>query len=180
MATATERYNRATSYAHHAIASVSRSMWSVGVFDYYGNQEKTKTARQDLERIEARWWRASVESERNLIARDAELLADRIKENLPGAPLDWQRTNLAAGEIEKTQPPTTFASDLNDRANEVWAWASGAAERTTHGVTQIGAFVLIGGGLLLGSQVVSLLRGKQANRLLVSLERTANERGGGK
>lgn len=178
MATAAERYNRATGYAHRAIDTVSRSMWSVGVVDYFANQEKTKTARQDLERIEARWWRAATDREREGIARDAELLADRIKENLPGAPLDWQRSNLAAQEIEKTQPATTFSTDLSERATELWANASVAAERTSQGVTQLGALLLLGGGLYLGSQIVLLLRSKEATRVLNAVERAANDRRG--
>lgn len=178
MATATDRYTRATTYARRAIAAVDRSIWSVGVVDYYANQEKTRTARQDLERIEARWWRASKDIERNVIARDAELLADRIKENLPGAPIDWQRTNLTAGEIEATQPATSFSTDLTARANEAWNWATSAAERTSQGVAHVGSLVLIGGGLYVVSQLLTLLRGRQAGKLLASLERAANERGG--
>ena len=178
MATTTERYDRATRYAHRAIDYVSGSFWSTSPLDYYANREKTKTAEQDLEKVELRWWRAASDAERERIARDAELLADRIKENLPGAPLDWRRTNLGADEVERTTAATSYAEELS--TSSLFDWASHAAGRAADGASRIGALVLLGGGLYVGSQIVGLLRGRQAGSLLRSLERAANRKDGSK
>lgn len=176
MATTNERYERAAAYAHRAIDSVSGSFWSSGPVDYYANRQKTETARHDLDQIESRWWRASNENERARIARDAELLADRIKENLPGAPQDWTRTNLTTDEMETSTAATSFGAELSSEASHAWAWASHAAGQTVDATSKLGLLALLGGGLYLGAQVVGLLRGRQAQRLIVSLENAANDR----
>ena len=178
MATSSEqRYRRAIEYATRAVESVSGSLWSSGPIDYYANREKTRTARQDLERIEERWWRASSDEARASVARQAELLADRIKENLPGAPQDWQRTNLTTGENERSAPATSYGSELRSEAEEAWSIAKRATERTADGLTSVGALLLLGGGLYVGSQLPSLLRSNKARQLVRELERAANREG---
>src|SRR5690242_17579220 len=104
MATAEERYRAATRYVERAMGEVERgSLWSylhplTAGIETVAGVYKTETAHHDLDRIEARWLRAASDGERAQIAREAELLADRVQENLPGAPQDRQRTNLVLGE----------------------------------------------------------------------------------
>src|SRR5690348_3881120 len=100
MPTVEDRYATTTAYVRRAIAvvmdqGVGYSMDPItGLVEWYAGQTKTETARNELARIQARWLRATTDEERGAIAREAELLADRVEENLPGAPQDRQRTNL--------------------------------------------------------------------------------------
>src|SRR5262249_61533156 len=113
MPTAEQRYKAANDYIERAIVAVeSGSVWSYlhplgGLAETLAGPYKTETARNELERIEARWLRATTDAERARIARDAELLADRAQENLPGAPQDRPRTNLYPGQGPNGTPATS-------------------------------------------------------------------------
>jgi hypothetical protein len=73
---------------------------------------KTAPARGELARLEARWSKAKTDKERAAIARDAELLADRVEEDLPGAPQSRRRTDLYPGEVPSATPATSFLGEL--------------------------------------------------------------------
>jgi len=167
MSTATERYEAATKYIGRAIATVERPPLSGALFpplaaiEAYAGSAKTQTARNDLARIEARWLRATTEEDRARIARDAELLADRVQESLPGAPQDRARTNLYKGEVPTATPTTSYAQEVGHQAEEVWHWAKDTAAGVGHGVQQVGKWLLVGGGLLLAIKAVDLIRTRQ-------------------
>ena len=110
MATAEQRYTAAAEYVRRALAVIEPSWWNV--FEHQAYEQKTAPVRSDQQKIEGRWLRATSDQEREAIARDAELLADRTKENLPGAPSDWRRTNLYRGEVEKQTSATSFWGEL--------------------------------------------------------------------
>jgi hypothetical protein len=116
MATIEQRYTAAVDYVRRALKVLEPSWWNV--FEHQAYDEKTKTVRSDLERIDGRWLRATSDKEREAIARDAELLADRTKENLPGATSDWKRTNLYAGEVEHQTPATSFWGELSGELHQ--------------------------------------------------------------
>jgi hypothetical protein len=124
--------------------------------------------------------RATNDIDRAKIARDAELLADRAEENLPGAPQSWRRTNLFAGEDERSTPATTYGQELAHEAEQDWKWvrekASGAAD-AGKGLAQ---WLLIGGGILVAAKLADYLRTREQRRatgtaraLNEGLERTA-------
>ena len=102
MATIEQRYNAATEYVRRAIRQVEGgALHTWGSFlpaifatEIYAGQLKTEPVKNELAKIEDRWLRAASDIERARVARDAELLADRTEENLPGAPTGWTRTNL--------------------------------------------------------------------------------------
>src|SRR5262249_40642568 len=104
------------------------------------------------------------------IARDAELLADRAQENLPGAPQDRPRTNLYPGEVPKGTPATSYTGELVSQAQEVgrdaWGWFSHKADRAASVLGDVGQWLLIGGGVLLGIQAFGLLRDMERRRNL--------------
>src|SRR5437588_8248349 len=102
MANIEQRYEAATAYVRKAVAVVEQGNnaedpITAGI-EWYAARTKTEPVRSELARIEARWLRATSEFDRARVARDAELLADRTQESLPGAPQNRVRTNLAAGE----------------------------------------------------------------------------------
>lgn len=127
MPTLVERYDLAHRYIERAVSTVEREALTSSVvpllngFEWYASRLRTETARNDLARIDARWLRATTDRERSEIAREAELLADRVAETLPGAPRDWKRTNLASGEAEKTTQKPTLADELKYEAREAWS-----------------------------------------------------------
>jgi len=165
MATAQERYEAAVRYVDRAIAAVERgpivfdplSMLAEG----YAGRLKTEPFRDDRHRIEARWLRATTDGERSAVARDAELLADRVEQNLPGAPQDRARTDLAPGETSTSTPATSFADELETEAHSVWTKVRDGAHAATDGAKKVGTWLLVGGGLLLGIRAVGLLRDRQ-------------------
>src|SRR5579862_5476292 len=102
MATIEQRYEHAVAYIHRAVDVVQDGSPSFDpltrAIDWYAGTKKTETTRHDLEKLEQQWMFARNDLDRARIAREAELLADRVKENLPGAPQDWKRTNLVKDE----------------------------------------------------------------------------------
>src|SRR5258706_16112375 len=101
MATVEQRYGTAHEYVNRAVRQVEAGAvhtWAsilppVFATEVYAGRLKTEEVKNELRRIEERWLRAGTDIERARVARDAELLADRTEENLPGAPTDWKRTN---------------------------------------------------------------------------------------
>src|SRR5262245_51305049 len=130
MATLQQRYEAATSYVRRAIKAVEDGPSTYNpvtkVIEWYAGRQKTEAVRNDLDRIEYRWMYARSTAERAAVVRDAELLADRTKESLPGAPSDWKRTNLYKGEQEKQTSATSYNQELRAQASEVWDWAKSA------------------------------------------------------
>jgi hypothetical protein len=168
MPTVKERYQAATEYVRRAIATVEEPPLgsdSLGALvDVYAGTIKTDPVRHELERIEARWGRASSAVERERVARDAELLADRTKENLPGAPQDWRRTNLYPGERETSTPPTTYQEDFDRQAPLAWDWLKHKAGEGQDTASVLGKWLLVGGGLLLGYKAISALSRREPPR----------------
>src|SRR5206468_3585035 len=93
------------------------------IVDAYASTLKTETVRNELRRLEALWMHATTDIDRARIARDAELLADRTEENLPGAPQDRARTNLRPGEQASATPATSFDATADERARELMSRA---------------------------------------------------------
>lgn len=183
MPTAKERYEAATKYVERAIAKVEMPPITAGVIPLLGGIEayaghlKTEAARNDLAHIEARWLRATSDDERTRIARDAELLADRVQESLPGAPQDRARTNLYKGEIQTSAPATSYGQEVGRQAEEMWHWAKHAAGGIADEAREIGKWLLFGGGLVLAIKVVGLVRENQRrNERRVPLRRLINAR----
>ena len=135
MATVVNRYWEAVSYVHRAVDTVESAPSLLNVVDRYAAKVKTQPVRDELTRIETRWLRATSDLERAKIARDAELLADRTKENLAGAPQSWKRTNLYVDEQEQSTPATSYGQEVAREADHDWTWlkekASGAADVRT-------------------------------------------------
>jgi hypothetical protein len=194
MPTVEERYQAATAYVRRAIAAVEdRSVvYAVdpvtGLVEWYAGKVKTEQPRMDLVHIEARWLRATRDDERSQIARDVELLADRVEENLPGAPQDRARTNLYAGETPTATPPTTYYGEAANQAAESWGWVKETAGGAAGGALSVGQSLLIGGGVVLGWKLFDYLRERERNRvrsasgrtqraLNASLERAASRNG---
>ena len=135
MATVEQRYNAATDYVRRAIQQGERAAlhtWAsivpaIFATEVYAGQLKTEPVKNDLKKIEERWLRASNDIERAGVARDAELLADRTEENLPGAPTDWKRTNLTKTEAPRITPATTYTDEVEHEATEDWSWVKETA-----------------------------------------------------
>jgi hypothetical protein len=109
-ASAEQRYKDAIDYVRRALKAIAPSsfaFWEQPAYD-----AKTAPARSELDKLAGRWASASTDDERSMIARDAELLADRVEENLPGAPQDRARTNLYKGEVVHSTPATSYAGEL--------------------------------------------------------------------
>ena len=187
MATIQQRYEAATGYVSRAVLVVEEGPSAYdpisGLIEWYAGRKKTEAARGELSRIQDRWMRATNELERARVARDAELLADRVKENLPGAPQDWKRTNLVKGEKETHAPATSYAGEVHEQAAAAWGWARETAGGVAQAASGVGKLVLIGGGALLAWKAVGLLRARQRRnvrasreRLSVALERAAGGR----
>src|SRR5579863_5726409 len=128
MATVEDRYRPATDYVRRAIsvveaAGVAYSTNPVtGAIEWYAGRTKTAEPRAELDDVDARWLRATSDAQRAAIAREAELLADRVEENLPGAPQDRARTNLFAGEVATGTPPTSYSQEVTAEARNDWDW----------------------------------------------------------
>lgn len=193
MATVEERYTAATAYVRRAIAVVEDRPLSylfnpvTGTIEGYAGRTKTATARSDLARIEARWMRATSDAERAQVSRDAELLADRVQENLPGAPQDRQRTNLFPGEKQASTPATSYGDELADQAAETLKLGRGILGDAADGLATVGKWLLLGGGVLLSLKTVDYLRererrqsaGSEQRTLNANLARVANQRNAG-
>ena len=173
MATVVDRYWEAISYVHRALDEVESAPSLLNLVDRYAAKVKTQPVRDELARIESRWLRATSDLERAKIARDAELLADRTKENLPGAPQSWRRTNLFVGEDERSTPATSYGQELASEAENDWQWvkdkASGAAD-AGKGLAQL---LLVGGGLFVAAKALDYLHSRQQQHA-VTTERALN------
>jgi hypothetical protein len=156
MTTIEKRYEAAIGYAHRAIGLVE--VPSMNVIEWYAGRVKTEPYRNELSRIEAQWLRATSEEQRTRVARDAELLADRIQETLPGAPQDRQRTNLTGGEKPTSTPATSYGQEIERQAGEVWTSIGAVADRAV----SLGGAILIGGGLLLAWKALDHFKRRQA------------------
>jgi hypothetical protein len=169
MATVEERYATATAYVRRAIATVEdRGVGYIvdpttGIIEWYAGRTKTAQPRNELARIEARWLRATNGGERAAVARDAELLADRVEENLPGAPQDRQRTNLYPGETPKGTPATTYADEVRGELGRGWGWVK---TRLSDGASNVGTWLLVGGGVVLSWKALDYLRERERQRAL--------------
>lgn len=191
MPTIAERYEAATAYVRRAIAIVEdRPLAYVvdpvsGAIEWYAGRIKTGPARSDLEKVEARWMRSANDLDRARVARDAELLADRVQETLPGAPQDRKRTNLYPGEQQTSTPATSYYEAVADQAADV-AHAGGVfAGAAIDAVATVGKWLLVGGGVVLATKVVDYLRERQRRQpaaqptrseLQAALEAAANAR----
>src|SRR5579863_673542 len=126
MATVEDRYRPATDYVRRAISVVEAAGVAyttnpvTGAIEWYAGRTKTAEPRAELDQIDARWLRATSDAQRAGIAREAELLADRVEENLPAAPQDRTRTNLYAGEVAQGTPATSYAQALDAEASDDW------------------------------------------------------------
>ena len=189
MPTAEQRFDAATAYVHRAIAAVeNRGLGYVvdpvtGLIEWYAGRTKTEVSRAELERLQARWLRATRDSERSQIARDAELLADRVEENLPGAPQNRERTNLYVGETPRATPSTSFYDEVATRSAEMWTGLKDAADRAAAAASIVEKTLLVGGGLWLGWKAVGYLRAQSkpaddgmSQALNERLERVASRR----
>ena len=193
MPTVQARYAAATAYVRRAIASVasrgvSYSMDPItGFVEWYAGKAKTEEPQNELSRIESRWLRATSEETRTGVARDAELLADRVEENLPGAPQDRARTNLVAGELQRSTPSTSYAQEVDQQAGEVWGAVKARAAETSHAASGVGKLLLAGGAAFLGWKAFrywrwqtparqEIVAGDDRRLLDANLARAANER----
>jgi hypothetical protein len=178
MATVESRYKAATDYVRRAIDVVESAPSILNVIDRYAARVKTESVRDALTQLEVRWLRASSDFDRANVGREAELLADRTKENLPGAPQDWTRTNLFSGERESSTPGTSYAAEFAHEADHDWNWASDKATRAAEASKGIGRWLFAGGGLLLALKLVDYLRERQGHQALAlndALERAADD-----
>jgi hypothetical protein len=183
MATVEERYQVAIAYAERAIAAVEKgpSTWNpiTLAIESYAGGTKTEQVRNDLRHIQDRWKAARSDADRATIARDAELLADRTQESLPGAPQDRQRTNLWKGEKPTSTPATSYGGEAKQQAEDSAAhavrWVRAKAKAVRDEIDHpwgIGKWLLIGGGVVVAW---SLLRPSGTDRRQ-SQARTLNRR----
>ena len=168
MPTVEQRYVAATEYARRAIKVVEAgpAVWDPvsKAIEWYAGRTKTEPVKNDLRRIEQRWLFATSDAERARVARDAESLADRIQEVLPGAPQDRQRTDGNNGAPPTFTPATSYGQEVERQAEHVWTTVKDTANRATEGATSIGKWLLVGGGLLLGIKAVDYLREREQHR----------------
>jgi hypothetical protein len=178
MATVVDRYWEAVSYVHRAIDVVESASSALNLVDRYAARVKTEPVHGELAGVEARWLRSTNDLERAKIARDAELLADRTQEALPGAPQDRRRTNLWAGEVPTFTPATSYGDEVAREAHDAWDWTKSAIRRTADDAVSLGTWVLVAAGVLLTTKLWRTTAGTQrdARRTLNRrLERVALE-----
>lgn len=178
MATVENRYESATAYVTRAIARVESAPALVNLVDRYAAGLKTASVREALAQVQARWLRASNDNDRAIVAREAELLADRTKENLPGAPPDWVRTNLFVGERESTTAATSYGQSLADEARQDWSWLSERASEGADATKGFARWLLAGGGLLVAWKALGYFSERKAASAAVlnrRLERAASD-----
>jgi hypothetical protein len=170
MATVEERYSAATAYVRRAIDAVKPSVFYwvspiTGIASWYAGHEKTKLWEGELQRIEDRWLRAKSDAERAKVARDAELLADRVQEILPGAPQDRARTNLYKGEVQTHTEATSYLGEVANQAGEAWDWLKKKKDEATKKTSDIGKWLLVGGGVLLALKTLGYLTVREQSHL---------------
>ena len=73
---------------------------------------------------------------------------------MPGAPQDWRRTNLYAGERPSSTPATSYRQELTGEAEHDWGWFKDKANGAADPGKGIAQWILIGGGLLLAIKAV--------------------------
>lgn len=159
MATAQERFDAAAAYVQRAAKAVDG--WTLSIADAYANRLKVEPVENELSRIRARWLRATSDAERLAIARDAELLADRTEENLPGAPQTWKRTNLARGEVQRATPATSYLKEAGNEAlrdmQSVVDKMKYVGEELASKADSLVKLALFGGAIYLGVHVVDAI-----------------------
>ena len=191
MPTVEERYGAATAYVRRAVDAVKPSVlyWVnpvTGATSWYAGHEKKKVPEAELEKIEDRWLLAQSDAERATVARDAELLADRVEESLPGAPQDRTRTNLYQGEEQKHADATSFIGAFTNEAGTAWNWLKQKTDGATQRGANVGKWLVVGGGALLAWKTLGYLTTREQNRtrmagdmeneLNASLEQVADSR----
>lgn len=149
------RYHDAIAYIDGAIDVVDNS--GAWIDREFANPHKIEVPRYEVAQLKARWLRSTSDSERAAVARDAELLADRVQENLPGAPQDRKRTNLFKGEVGKATPATTYGAELGHRAVAAWDWFKREAKQASTPAS----LLLWGGALAVGYVAASALMGRR-------------------
>lgn len=143
------RYDAATMYAAGQIARW-RTLNPVSAIV----ADVTTPYYNDLGAIQKRWDAAEDEATRATIARDAERLADRVQETMPGAELKgWKRTNLERGETPKVTPDSSYAREVKDTASEYATAAKKKIEETFKWRWWMTALVV--GGIVVGVGVVA-------------------------
>lgn len=182
MPTIVERYERAHRYVERAIAAVEREALTSSVvpvlngFEWYASRLRTETARNDLSRIDARWLRATTEKDRSAVAREAELLADRVAETLPGAPQDWKRTNLTKDENTTGTAKPSLGDELSTEARQTWSSVETELVRPASSVLGwLAAGALAVGGWKLW-QFLRTDEREERRKLSRALERAARDR----
>lgn len=171
MATVEDRYKAATDYVRHAIAVVEAGGIGyavdpvTGAVEWYAARTKTAEPRDELAHLDARWLRAASDVQRAALAREAELLADRVEENLPGAPQDRARTNLYAGEVPHGTPATTYGQEVDAQAGEVWQWAKDKATFAKDAASSAGKWILVAGAGFLGWKALDFLAARERAHL---------------
>jgi hypothetical protein len=149
------RYHDAIAYIDRAIDVVDNS--GAWIDREFANPHKIEVPRYEVAQLKARWLRSTSDSERAAVARDAELLADRVQESLPGAPQDRKRTNLFKGEVAKGTPATTYAAELGHRAVAAWDWFKREAKQASTPAS----LLLWGGALAVGYVAASAIMGRR-------------------
>lgn len=164
MPTTEERYRSAVAYTRQAIDVVEsqalRSTWIplLGAAEWYANRTKTEHPRAELSRIEDKWLRATSTAQRDAIAREAELLADRVQENLPGAPQSRARTNLGKSEEPMSTPTTSYTRTIAEDASDAFAWVKRQAADAADTATSLSGWLLAASAVALGWQIVDALQ----------------------
>jgi hypothetical protein len=81
----------------------------------------------DYTSIKSRWAAAN-DSNRSAIMLEAEALANRVQQTMPGATMGtWRRTNLDPGETPRTTPDISYAKEVKGTAAEQAAAVQAAA-----------------------------------------------------
>jgi hypothetical protein len=136
-----------------------------GIASWYAGHEKTQVPEADLEKIQDRWLRAKSDPERAKVARDAELLADRIEESLPGAPQDRTRTNLYEDEVQQHADATSYVGEVEGEGSAAWDWLKKKKDEATKKGSEIGTWLLVGGGALLAWKTLGYLTARAQSRV---------------
>jgi hypothetical protein len=179
-----DRYKRAVAYVRRAVDTVEGRAIDSSLVDWFAARNQTETARNEVARIEVRWLRATNDVDRARVARDAELLADRVQESLPGAPQDRERTNLWHGEVATSTPTTTYADALADQATDVARAIPSLTSSAKDSVAGVGRWLLIAGGLFVAWKAIDYLHERERKRpaqpaareLQAAVEAAANAR----
>jgi hypothetical protein len=172
MGTVEQRYIAATEYVHRAIRQVEAGAlhtWgsilpAIFATEIYAGQLKTEPVKNELARVEDRWLRAANDIERARVARDAELLADRTEENLPGAPTDWTRTNLTKEEAPRSTAQTSYIEEADHQAGAVWQRTKDVATRATREASSLIDMVLLGSGLFIGWRLLDFAKAREVRK----------------